>query len=248
MGSQFCAQEWVDDIRALYAKDPTKAEALIEGYLNERLGNCPPEERVTLMEHIIDEFRPSDHQEASSHSPYGALFAQLNALLFGERVQGLDKVSCETVEKLGNSLNTVFDKLNELVGIIKATLLGKETGLETIRHVIGSELQGSCSSESLECYLDQIKRAFLAAYEASQRAASTKVRRIIEEMDPERIEATTDAGLKFGPLRKAELFDIYRDKYQNLKKWFESGRFMEEFLREFERQGKDIYTDRREKI
>jgi hypothetical protein len=35
-------------------------------------------------------------------------------------------------------------------------------------------------------------------------------------------------------MKKAEYFDTYQNKYETLKKWFESGRFMEDLLREFE--------------
>jgi hypothetical protein len=42
------------------------------------------------------------------------------------------------------------------------------------------------------------------------------------------------SGLKIGPLRKAEDFDILKEKIERIQRWFESGRFMEDFLREFE--------------
>jgi hypothetical protein len=41
--------------------------------------------------------------------------------------------------------------------------------------------------------------------------------------------------LKFGPMKKAEMFDIYEQRYGKIQKWFSSGRFMEDFLREFEK-------------
>jgi hypothetical protein len=36
-------------------------------------------------------------------------------------------------------------------------------------------------------------------------------------------------------MKKAEMFDIYEQRYGKIQKWFSSGRFMEDFLREFEK-------------
>ena len=84
-------------------------------------------------------------------------------------------------------------------------------------------------------HLGQIQKAFLTTQQAFKNAAHARVREILDELDPGKISASGGGGLKFGPLRKAECFEIYESKFRSCKKWFESGRFMEDFLREFEK-------------
>ena len=102
--------------------------------------------------------------------------------------------------------------------------------------------------DSLQNYLDQIQEAFLVAHKAFQEAAQTKVGEILKELSPDHFEASEGGWLKFGPFRKAELFEIYKEKFQACKSWFESGRFMEELLREFEKTCQKLYNaDQRKK-
>lgn len=56
------------------------------------------------------------------------------------------------------------------------------------------------------------------------------------------LEAERGGGLRFGPLRKAELYEIYKEKFSQFKGWFESGSFMEELLREFEKTCQRLYN------
>lgn len=66
-------------------------------------------------------------------------------------------------------------------------------------------------------------------------------------LNPSRIIAADDSVFRFGPFRKAEYFEIYKEKHQTLKDWFESGRFKEDLLREFENFcGKEYGKQRRE--
>jgi hypothetical protein len=124
-----------------------------------------------------------------------------------------------------------------LAGLIQSTFAGQEETEQTIRKFIGFQYQGLADpNKSLEAYLGQISQAFLVAHEASQRAAQDVVGRILTELDPAKLEKKNrKRGLKFGPLRKAELFDIYRHQYEICRKWFGSGRFIQDFLREFEK-------------
>jgi hypothetical protein len=68
---------------------------------------------------------------------------------------------------------------------------------------------------------------------------------MLAELDPERIDAEAGKGFKFGALRKADLFDLYREKFVSCKAWVDSGRFGEEFLREFEKTCEKSYKRRK---
>jgi hypothetical protein len=240
MNSQVPISKLANEIKALYTSDAANAENLIEAYLEEHLKGLPTKEQLTRLEALAEHFKGgAPHPQIEPE-----MFSRVCSLLLGTGISEGCWPSEELLERLARSLNTIFDTLNQLVIVIHTTLLGKAPELETIRHVIGSELEGGSQSDSLEGYLDQIKKAFLVAHEAFTQSTNTKVKEIIVELDPDRIASTVDAGLKFGPLRKAELFAVYQEKFQKLKKWFESGRFMEDLLREFERNGRKLYVEK----
>ena len=114
----------------------------------------------------------------------------------------------------------------------------------TIRGIIGSnfeKIEASGTHDSLQSYLDQIQDAFLVAHQSFQQAAQTRVRQILDELDPKRISDLSKGGYKFGPFRKAELFEVYKEEFKVCKAWFESGRFANELLREFEKTCQKSY-------
>jgi hypothetical protein len=244
MSSQIPLNELANEIKARYTSDAANAENVIEAYLEERLKGLPAEEQLTVLEEVATHFKGVGPQISSCPQLGPETRSRLCSLLLGRGISETGGSSEELMERLAQSINTIFDTLNQLVKVIHTTLLGAAPELETIRHVIGSELEGESRSDSLEGYLDQIKKAFLVAHEAFKQSTNTKLNEIIVELDPDRIAATVDAGLKFGPLRKAELFDVYQEKFQKLKKWFESGRFMEDLLREFERDCRKLYVEK----
>ena len=61
------------------------------------------------------------------------------------------------------------------------------------------------------------------------------------ELDPDRIANSAERGLKFGPLRKAELFDIYVEKFRACRAYHQSGRLLADLTREFEKNCQKAY-------
>jgi hypothetical protein len=172
-------------------------------------------------------------------------WTRLASLLLGNRVDVASVPPGELSEKLAASLTTVFDSLNAIVGGINATLLGKKEELETIRFIIGSDLGGRKASDSLQEYLDRIQEAFAVAHKAFQEAAEKKTGELLDELSPENISSKAEGGLKFGPMRKAELWDIYEERFRTVKKALETGRLRESLLREFERICQKMYKTER---
>lgn len=228
-------EQLATEIRQIYASDPLQAETMIETYLEKRLESLPNNEKPALLKNLIAECDKAGTDVSDIENIEAEVLARLFTLLLGGKVAHSDLSTAELFQKLAESLNTIFDSLNQLVSVINTTLLGEYTGDETIRQVIGFHLEGENQSKSLESYLGQISKAFLLSQKAFKKAAHTIVSRILLELEPDQIAKQGKTGLKFGPLRKAELFEIYEEKFIKCKKWFESGRFMEDFLREFEK-------------
>jgi hypothetical protein len=225
-----------ESVRDAYRGDAQGAAERVKRILGERLAGSSPEERVAVVREMRGRFVPprASTGETSAGTVSGEWF-RLSALLLGDRVDVSKIPPRELSEKLAASLNTVFDSLNAIVGGINAMLLGKTEELETIRFIIGSDLGGAKASGSLQEYLDRIQEAFAVAHGAFQEAADRKTVELLEELSPENISSKAGGGLKFGPMKKAELWEIYEERFRNVKKALESGRLRESLLREFER-------------
>ncbi|MHC4269247.1 MAG: hypothetical protein ACYSTS_12365 [Planctomycetota bacterium] len=227
------------EIRIIYNSDKSNAETLIETYLEQRLNGYSDRDRLVFLEGLSQQFRSFSPEPETIPKFEQEEFSRLFSLLLGKRVSIEDLSSTETTQKLVNSLNTVFDTINQIIRVINNKLLGKDVQHDkTIRGIIGSDLEkggASDTHDSLQSYLDQIQDAFLVAHQAFQQAAQTRVKLILDELDPKRISALSQKGYKFGPFRKAELFEVYKEEFKVCKAWFESGRFTNELLREFEK-------------
>lgn len=234
-------EELANEIRAINRSYPSHSEASIEKYLGQRLQGVSPTERMIVLEKLARQFKGFSPEIKLNLGLEPEAFSKLFSLLLGKKISPSDLSSEELLEKLAHSLNTVFDTLNQIISVINTTLLGKKDELETIRQIIGSDLKEEGEKTSLQSYLNQIQEAFLVAHKAFQQAAQTKLGQILSVLDPDNIAAAKEGGLKFGLFRKAELFDIYQEKFQGCKDWFESGRLMGELLREFENVGQKLY-------
>jgi hypothetical protein len=234
--------EVVEEVRSIYRADPSRAETLIERHLQERLKESGPAERKEFLARLTQAFAGEASASAAAQGLHPEVLSRLFSLFLGERIGTLDLSSAELIDRLARSLNTVFEHLNEIVSVIHSTLLGRRSELETIRQIIGTNLQGEGGGTSLEVYLGQIREAFLTSHLAFQQTARTIVEKILRELDPEHLGDEESGGLKFGPLRKAGLFDAYQGKFQKIRQWFDSGRFTEEILREFEKTCQNRYA------
>jgi hypothetical protein len=232
-----------NEIRRIYATDKPGAGNLIEEFLENSLNGISSDDKVQLLSQLASKFEQAGVCTAEEINVDQDILIRIFSFLLGKKVTQADLCSAELLQRLADSLNTMFDMLNQLVGVINMTFLGQHEGIETIRQVIGFHLGGGKQSRSLESYLGQISKAFLTAQRAFKLAAEKKVKEIMLELDPERIAASQGGGLKLGRLRKAESFELYVQKFEAFKSYFESGRFMEELLREFENNCQKLFLE-----
>ena len=235
-----------DSIRKAAGMPGRDLRAAIEECVEKELGGIPPQQKVILLEEAARQFgTPKSCGDGTpGFSPEEA--GRLLSLLLGKGKTGSDLSPEDIFPKLVAALNTVFDSLNRTIRVINSTLIGEMGELETIRAIIGSEIGGAASGTSLQEYLDRIQEAFLKAHKAFREASESMTGRILAEFDPEKMASLADGKLKFGPMKKAELFDIFAEKFESCKRSLESGRLIEEFMREFEKACQKLYkTDAR---
>lgn len=227
------APQLAEEIRRLYQADPAAAPQAIAALLQTRLGGRPAPDGKRAVRQVMAQFTSKRDPVGSSED--AEVLTRVVGLLLGRKVTPDDLSSEEMLQRLAQSLNTIFNALNQLIRVINATLSGGGDGEQTIRQFLGEHLEGEDRTQSLEAYLGRINDAFLASQEAFKKAVNSKVGQIMQAIDPEKVAAERSGGLKIGPLRKAEDFDILKEKIGRIKSWYDSGRFMEDFLREFEK-------------
>ena len=229
--------QMVDTIRDIYNANPQQGRASIENYLRKNFNHWPEEHRVTALKAVLMEFEKSNNAKVPQEEE---ILARLFSMILGGNVSRSELSSAELLDRLAESLNTVFDSLNELILTIGTTLEGDECTDETIRRFIGGHLLDENRTASLGTYLGKIRQAFLTSHRAFQKAAQKIVGDILDELDPEKLSVKRSGGIIFGPLRKADSFDTYVEKYAICRQWFESDRFLRDFLRDFENNCRKI--------
>lgn len=231
-------------LRTLYRSNPAEAASAIEEYLHSSLDGLDPDQRIRMVRRLQDTLEPKVEAAPLEDSQPSERLSELVLQILGRDALGSARSRSESLEAVADALNSVFDHLNELVLVIRGTLLGRSKELETIRQVIRSDIEGEGKSESIQAYLDHIKEAFLIASQAYTLAARTEIEKILRELDPEHLSQSANQGLKFGFMRKGEVFEMYQEKFNQFRHWFESDRFSEDFAREFEKTCRKLYAER----
>lgn len=226
-------------VRDIYARDPHRAEEDIEAFLARELHSLSPGERLSVLERLEGTFVPGGTTVVQGTD--SGLMERLVPLLLGRDIQAGTLKGPELVARLATALNTVFTTLNELIAVINSTLGGSPAGDETIRQIIGGTLDGEARGMSIEEYLGRIREAFLAAQQSSRDAARTVAGYILTELDPADME-TRSGGFRIGPMKKAEAFELFEEKYKRVRKWYDSERFLLDFLRQFEKNCQKSFT------
>jgi len=237
MTDQIAIVQLADEIRSVYALDSHEVEKRIEHFLKERLKNLSDSEGLTILEKLISEFGNTPHSCADDLILEDGIMSQICSLLLGKDVSQTNLSSTELLKRLTECLNTIFNSLDQLIKVINKTLFGEGLGKQGTRTIIGY------NPESLEEHLGQINKAFSIAMRAFEKTVRIKVVQILQAIDPDQISAERDGWLNIPPFQKAEYYEIFEEKHREIKKWFESDKFMEDFRREFEKNCQNLSED-----
>ena len=228
MSNQISINSLANEVRDIYISDPLQAHILIEEKLRQSFEELSSEKK---LKRLMELTRAFDKMNPDRENLEDAVFSKLCSLLLGDREPGADFSSSEHLQRLAESLNTIFDKLNELVSIINMDFYNKNTD-KTIRQIINFNLKEDGHSQSLESYLEQIRKAFLVIHDAFKSAIEVEMNKLFSDLAPDNIGDEV-GGMFFS--RKTKFFEIYEKKFRTHKKRFESGRFMNELLADFEK-------------
>lgn len=232
-----------EDLREIYRADPSQAEKTIGTYLELILKGYDLENRVSIMDQLKNRFRPEKtaipvekKRSSVSSAPAPDNLLQFFTLLLGHEINESELSSADMINRLKDSLDTIFDSLNELVSAINASIINDASEDKTIRQIIGYHLGDDHHLEILANYIGRIKNIFLVTQQAFKEAAKSSVDHILKEFDPEAIKGEASGAFGVPMMKKAKYFDTFEKKYQRYQEWVASERFMEFFLREFEKK------------
>jgi hypothetical protein len=242
MTSQSSPAQLTQEIREIVALGGSDSRSKVECHLDSALSGCDLAGRLSYLESLARELETGVAQGGPAAgapvpaAPAAGAIHGLVARFLGQSAAAEGLSSRELEESFAAALDTLFDALNEIVSVINVTLLGQSPELETIRKVIGSNLKGDQGFSSLKEYLERIQKAFLVAHGCFQLSSATIMKELLSELDPQLLNSAKNSGLRFGPLRKAELYEQYEEKHARCRRWFDSGQYKERLLREFEKQ------------
>jgi len=246
MNSDISLEQLAAEIRNIYKAHGEKSAGVVERYLETVLVNYSLEQRMDLLSQLIALFSKNmDVPETGALSQQNA-FDRLVTMVLGKEILDRNLSEEEMIEQLASALNTVFDSVNNLVAGMNNTLMGAAPGDETIRVFITASMDREEGIQSLKKFLDQIGEFFAVALEAFKHAADTRINDLLGELDPANLATEDEVGMKFGPMRKAYLYDCFCAKYRKLEEWRRTGVLLQAFLMEFEKNCQTLYARRGE--
>lgn len=244
MTSGISIRQLADQIRQISRSDPSRADKLVADHLDESLDRMKGPERLHLLqalkaifEHPQDrpEKKPEQNETPSDSDSNRETLSKLTALLLGKPTLPVELSSDDLLKELVESMNAVFDLLDRQASATKVTL-SSSCSDNTTHRVVQGDLDGAERSKSLQAYLEQIEKAILMNHKAFQQAAITTVAEILNELDPKRIAAGGGGGMfRPGLKRKAEAYDAYTAKWDQIRQLLDSGQFLPQFIKTFEK-------------
>ena len=132
---------FADDIRKIYKSDPGNAESAIGIQVVANCDGMPDDEKRIFLSALINDFKPQTNAEAQGRIEDN-LLKDIVSLLLGREILSGNISSHEMLKKMSVALNTLFSTLNRIVKTIDATLIVHESGDQTIRGLIGSQMDG----------------------------------------------------------------------------------------------------------
>ena len=235
-----------EEITALYKTDPKQAKALIEAHLARRLRDVTVHERLRFLDRLCEmfksqgveqEFRPREDVQQEA-------LQQLMGFVLGKSFNPDEMYSQEAIDQLGDSLQTLFETLNDLIQTIELTLMGQSDQSKTIRTVIASKVRHEDGGRSLREHLNQIKAGFLIAHTSFQQSSCDMVKKIVAALAPDQLRNEASTAIKFGPFKKAELFELFEHRFESILKWSDSDRFLRDLTRDFEKNCRNLQQKR----
>jgi hypothetical protein len=242
--SELSLDQLTAEIRDIYLADDANAVTNLEDCLRETFVDFSSAERGELLKKMISKFSQSSTADVVVSEGASDGYGKLLTMLLGKEILKKDLPPEEMIKQVAAAVNTVFDSVNTLVCGINSTLVGSGSpeSEETVRMVIRSSMDADEGIGALKKFLDQTGEFFAIALKAYQEAARVKIDEILDELNPERLEAEFEGKVKFGPLYKAQVYDCYLGKYKTLQNWQRSGLLLEAFMKEFEKNCQILYS------
>jgi len=233
----------VEEITALFRSDISVADREIEKYLDISLQGLSLNDRLAVLTELIASFQVDELQDQMKTPVEADLFAALLGI----------EMSCGDIapelltQRLVSSMRTVLASLGELIDGLNFFMNKESFEAKTIEEVLAASIESPEGDAELTTYLNQIKFAYASMYEGFQQTSHTQIKKMLQELSPEKMSESVSGGLNVGLFRKAQMFDIYCEKHRNLSNYIDRGLFTESLLRSFESESQRAFLKKRGK-
>ena len=222
----------VAEVLAIFREFPAEAETKIEEYLGEKFSQ---NKNLVLLDSLIEEFAPIDETDERD----------LATALLGDYVATGNLDSDVANQKLIASMETVVKSLGEMIDGLNVSMNVEPTATKTIQETLVASIESANGEAELVAYLDQLKFAYASMYEGFKLATSAQIKKLLAELSPEKMAAGVESKLNVGPFKKAQMFDVYCEKHQNLSSYIDRSIFMESLLHKFESESQRVFLKKR---
>ena len=110
-----------NEIRQIYRTDKLRAENLIEQFLESSFNGVSRDDKVKLFDELTRKFESTDVSTAEEINVDQEILIRIFSFLLGKKVTQADLCSAKLLQRLADSLNTMFDcgsKMERLVLVL----------------------------------------------------------------------------------------------------------------------------------
>jgi hypothetical protein len=229
-------EQFAAEIKSIYTLYGENSQSAIEEYLETQLYGFDNSVKIQMLSLLEERFAPPPPAISQESVVHQQALAEFCHRVLGIELTAAELSSPATLDRISQAVNNLFDHLNQLVQSIRSSMLLENTGAATIRHVLGSSLREDEQTLTLEQYLGEIKTAFFLSHNSFKAAFIKMMDRVLENLDPQSKDNVVGNAFMLPMMKKAAALDRFQQLFKSCKEWHDSGRSLEDFLKEFEKQ------------
>ena len=150
MNSQDLTEKVAREISCRCPVNNSEIESWLNSYLADELKGLSVQDKIANLNGLTETFRVSEPAAIKQSTGMNGDFPRLMSLLLGSNITNSDLQNDEVMAKFAGEMNKLFDSLNQLIAALRMNLYGHDDSLETIRKIIGKNIDVGVPKISLK--------------------------------------------------------------------------------------------------